>query len=119
MNTVTWAVPARAMSVDGIAAVNCVALTKVVVRAAPFQFTTEPLMKPVPLTVRPNDVPPAVALVGERLVMLGTGLAALIANDAAVEVPPPGAGLITVTWAVPALAISAAAIAAVNCVALT
>ena len=35
------------------------------------------------------------------------------------EVPPPGAGLDTVTLAVPAIAISAAAICAVSCVELT
>jgi hypothetical protein len=35
------------------------------------------------------------------------------------EVPPPGAGFVTATFTVPAVAISAAAIAAVTCVALT
>ena len=90
-----------------------------VFRAEPLQFTTEPLTKPVPLTVRLKATPPAVALAGEMVVMVGTGLGALIVKADAVEVPPPGAGLNTVTWAVPALAMSAAAIAAVNWVALT
>ena len=89
------------------------------VRADPFQFTTEPLKKPVPLTVRLKAFPPAVALLGERVVIVGTGLGALMVNDDAVEVPPPGAGLNTVTWAVAALAMSADVTAAVNCVALT
>ena len=43
----------------------------------------------------------------------------LIVNDRLPEVPPPGAGFVTVTVAVPAVAISAAVIAAVNCVAFT
>ena len=119
LNTVTWAVPELAMSVAVIAEVNCVVLTYIVVRAAPFQFTTELLMKPEPLTVRLKAVPPAVALLGERLVIVGAGLGALIVNAAAAEAPPPGAGLKTVTWAVPALAMSVAVTAAVNCVELT
>ena len=88
-------------------------------RADPFQLTTEPLTKPVPLTVRVKALPPAVALAGARLVIVGTGLGALMAKGFAVDVPPPGEGLKTVTWAVPAVAMSAAVIAAVNCVALT
>ena len=42
-----------------------------------------------------------------------------IVKLAAVEVPPPGAEFITVTVAVPAVAISGAVIAAVSCVELT
>ena len=90
-----------------------------VARAAPFQFATEPLTKPVPLIVTLKATPPAVALEGARLVIVGIGLGALIVKAAAVEVPPPGAGLKTVTWDVPALAMSAATMAAVNCAALT
>ena len=89
-----------------------------VVRATPFQFTTEPLTKPVPLTARLNADPPAVALDGERLLLVGTGLEALTLKTTAADVPPPGAVLKTVTWAVPELAMSVAVIAAVNCVAL-
>ena len=47
------------------------------------------------------------------------GPAALIVKFTALEAPPPGAGLFTVTGAMPALAISAAGIAAVTFVALT
>ena len=43
--TVTWAVPAVAISAAVIAAVNWVALTNVVVRALPFQRTLAPLTK--------------------------------------------------------------------------
>ena len=49
--TVTEALPAAAISAAGIAAVSWVALTKVVVRFAPFQRTTEPLTKLLPFTV--------------------------------------------------------------------
>ena len=72
--TVTVAVPAVAISAAVIAAVNCVALTKVVVLAAPLNFTTEVDTKPVPFKVRVKAAPPAVALVGEREVAVGAGL---------------------------------------------
>jgi hypothetical protein len=74
VNTVTVAVPAVDMSVARIAAVNWVADTKVVVRFDPFHCTTEPLMKPVPVTASVNAGPPAVAETGLRLVVVGTGL---------------------------------------------
>src|ERR1041384_1801295 len=106
------------MSAAEIAADNCVPLTKVVVRAAPFQFPPDPFTKPLPLTDRVKAAVPAVALDGDRLLMVGTGLGALTVNVDPAEVPPPGAGLNTVTWAVPALVMSAAEIAADNCVAL-
>ena len=47
----TGTVAAVATSAAAIAAVSWVALTKVVVRAAPFQRTLEPLTKLVPVTV--------------------------------------------------------------------
>lgn len=49
--TVTPAVPGNSAAVAGIAAVSCVALTKVVGSAAPFQFTIASLVKFVPVTV--------------------------------------------------------------------
>ncbi len=55
-----------------MAAVSCVALTKVVVRAFPLKLTVEPLTKFVPFTVKVKAAPPAMALVGEMLVMVGT-----------------------------------------------
>ena len=50
--TVTEAVPAVAMSTAVMEAVTIVLLEKVVVCADPFQFTTELVTKPEPLTVR-------------------------------------------------------------------
>ena len=72
--TPTVAVPVLAISVAGTLAVNCVALTKVVVRLAPFQVTVDwPLIKFVPLTVKVKVAPPAPAEVGEMEVVVGVG----------------------------------------------
>jgi hypothetical protein len=72
-------------------------------------------MKLLPLTVSVKAAPPAVADAGLRPVVAGTGFViALIVNICALEVPPPGAGLNTVTVAVPADTMSAAVIAAVS-----
>ncbi len=113
--TVTLTLPALAMSEARMAAVNCVALTNVVVRALPPKFTTEFATKPVPFTVKLNPAPPAVALVGEMLVIVGTGLFTM--KLTAFDVPPPG--LLTVTLTLPTVAMSEARMAAVTCVALT
>ena len=74
MVTVTAAVTAVAMAAAGIAAVNCVTLTNVVVRATPAKFTTELATKFVPFTVRVKAAPVATALVGEIVVIAGVGL---------------------------------------------
>jgi hypothetical protein len=97
LNTATCAVPATAISAAVMAACNCVAFTNVVIRLVPFQLTTDPKTKPVPFTVRVNAVVPAVALVGASELIVGTGFAAVIVNAAFPDVPPPGAGLNTVT----------------------
>src|SRR6266566_4941871 len=115
--TVRDAVPAVAMSPAVIAACDWVLLTNVVVRAAPFQRTTDPLTKFVPFTVRVKAAAPAVALPGVSEPIVGTEL--LMVNVSAPEVPPPGVGENTVTDAVPAVATSLAGIAACNCVPLT
>ena len=91
-----------------------------VVNEVLFHLITDPLIKLVPVTVKVNAEPPAVAEEGDRVVAEGTGLpAALMVNVNPLEVPPPGVGLVTVTVAVPAVAILAAGILAVTCVALT
>jgi len=74
LNTVTCAVPAAMISAAVIAAFSCVALTNVVVRLVPFQFTTElPLTNPLPFTVKVKAAPPGVALVGASVVIVGAG----------------------------------------------
>lgn len=110
--TVTVAVPADAISVARIAAVNLLLLTKVVVRLAPLNCTVAPFTNPLPLTVRVNAAPPSFALDGDRDERVGGAL--LIVNEAAFDVPPPGAGFVTVTFVTSALAMSAAEIAALN-----
>ena len=69
--TVTEALPPAAISAAVIAAVSWVALTKVVVRSASFQRTTEPLTKSLPFTVSVKAGPLAAALLGEREVNVG------------------------------------------------
>jgi xanthosine utilization system XapX-like protein len=115
--TVTFAVPTEAISLAKIAAVNCVVLTNVVVRAFPLNFTCDPLTYPVPFTVKVNAAPPTVAPLGLSDVIVGTGLFTVNVDPA--DVPPPGAGFVTVTEGMPATAMSAAVIAAVICVELT
>src|SRR6184192_507665 len=58
LTTVTEAVLAVAMSEARILANNCELLTKLVARALPFQFTTDPETKPVPFTVSVNPALP-------------------------------------------------------------
>ncbi len=118
LNTVTFTLPAAAIAVAGMAAVSCVGLTNVVTGALAPKFTAEVETKPVPFTVRVNPAAPAVALVGEMVVIAGTGFTPETTNTAGAEVPPP-AGLVTVTLTLPAVAMSEARMAAVSCVALT
>ncbi len=115
--TVTEADPCVAMSAMEMEAVSFVLLENVVVRAAPFQFTTEPVTKFEPLTVSVKAGPPAVALLGEIELIAGTGL--LMVNVIAFDVPPPGATFTTVTEAVPAVLMSNEGTAAVTLVLLT
>jgi hypothetical protein len=116
--TVTGTVPAEAMAAAGMAAVNCVALTNVVVRVVPPKLTNEVDTKFVPLTVRVKAEPPVAALFGEMEVIDGTRLPTVV-KLTVFEVPPPGAGFVTVTATIPAAAMAAAGIDAVNCVELT
>ena len=74
----------------------------------------------LPFTVSVNAGPPAGALVGASDVSAGTGFAAaLMVNATTFEVPPPGAGLTTVTCALPGVTMSLAGIAAVTWPAFT
>jgi len=116
--TVTFTVPAVVMSPAGIVATICVLVTdEGVIAGLDPKFTVAPLAKPVPVRVNVNAAPPTVVLAGAIEVSVRAD--PLIVNDRVPDVPPPGTAFVTVTLAVPAVAISAAVIAAVNCVALT
>jgi hypothetical protein len=112
LKTVTFAVPAVATSLAGMAASNRVLETKVVGRSLPFQRTTELLTKFVPVMVRVNPPLPATVVAGLMLLIVGKGF--VMVKVAVLDVPPPGAGLKTVTFAVPAVATSLAGMAAVS-----
>jgi hypothetical protein len=123
LNTVTLAVPATAMSFAEIEAVSLPELTKLVSRSEPFQRTIEvtefepdiALTKFEPRTVRTNPESPAATVVGFRLESDGTGFGGLLTVKVrALDVPPPGAGLKTVTLAVPAVAMSLAGMLALT-----
>ena len=68
--------------------VSSVELTNVVVTGPdPFPtatFTSEPLIKPVPVMVRVKAEPPSTALVGDMLVIEGTGLLAEVTFNVSV-----------------------------------
>jgi hypothetical protein len=105
-------VPPVVRSLAGIAAVNRVELTNVVVRAEPLKFTTDVETKLVPFTVSVNAASPTFLLAGAMLVVVGTRL--FTVKTCALDVPPPGVGLVTVMLNVPPVATSAAAMEAVN-----
>ena len=98
-------------------AVNWVALTNVVVRAIPLMRTEEPATKFVPFTVSAKSIPPAVTLVGASVVIAGRGTVETV-RLTALEGPPPGVRLFTVTGKLPTAATSLSRICAVTWVAL-
>src|SRR3989344_623623 len=118
LNTVTLNVPALARSVAGIVAVSLVAETYVVVLFDPAHLTIEVGMNLAPLTVNVKPAGPAIFDDGEIVWIIGTGFPVTV-KVLALEVPPPGVGLNTVTLNVPALARSVAGIVAVSLVAET
>ena len=75
--------------------VNCVELTKLAVWATLLYVTVEAETKFVPLMVRVCPAAPAVAEVGDKVPMAGTGLFTVKFTE--FDVPPPGAGLVTTT----------------------
>ena len=85
-----------ARSAEGIVAESCVPLMYVVVLAAPFQRTTEVLTKSWPVTssVKSAGNPAGSA---DGLIDVSEGLGLFMVKVTAFEVPPPGAGLKTVT----------------------
>jgi hypothetical protein len=114
VTTAIEAFPTFARSLDGICALSEVAETKFVVNALPFHAICEEDRKFKPVTDNVNPAPPALAEVGESPVTLGEGLSTV--KLSAVDVPPPGAGLSTVTLNEPAVFRSEAGGAACNSV---
>jgi len=117
LETVICDTAALARFVEDRFACNCVALTNVVGSALPFHRTTEDAMKPLPVRVTVVAEAPTVTEAGFSVVTNGAGLFTVKAT--AEEVPPPGAGEVTVICTVPALARSADVSVAFSCVALT
>jgi len=74
LRTATVAVPTTATSPAEIEEVSWVLLMKFVERLESFQRTVEPSVKFAPLTVRVKPLSPALAELGLRLVIAGTGL---------------------------------------------
>ena len=71
--------------------------------ARPFQSTLDAETKLVPLTVSVTPAAPAVTLAGASEDSVGTGLALVIVKADVFDVPPPGAGVLTATPALPAV----------------
>jgi hypothetical protein len=126
LKTVTVAVPAAAMSLAEIrATIALMVPLPVVGRSLPFQRTTDPGTKLSPttvnrLSVESTNCSPAGAQLGKRLVIAATGLlpGLVMVKFIGLEVPPPGAGLVTVTGSVPDEPMLEAGMAALNCVEL-
>ena len=88
LETVTLAVPGAAMSLAGIEAVSRTLPAKFVVRADPFQSTSEPVTKFEPFTVRTKPGFPAAIEVGLRLVRENAAAESLIfATNASLRPP--------------------------------
>jgi hypothetical protein len=99
LSTVITTLVGSAIRVAGTEAVSCVALISVVDKAELNHITTEPATKPLPVTVRVNEGPPAIATSGLTLVIFGMGLEdGLIVKLAGLEIMPPGFS--TVIWMV-------------------
>ena len=107
--TVTFTVPAVVISAAGIVATIWVLVTEEGVIGLDPKLTVAPATKPVPVRVNVKAAPPAAAEVGA--IEASVKADPLIVNDRAPDVPPP-AGFVTVTFTVPAVAMSAAGIVA-------
>jgi len=112
--TVTLAVPTLAIRAAGTVAVICVALMNVAANCVAPKATVEVEVKLLPFTVSVKAAPPAMALAGLRLVIVGAG--GLTVKATPRDIPLT---LLTVMLAVQKLAIRLAGIAAVNCFELT
>lgn len=110
--TVTMFSELPRIELAGSDVVNSPVLTKEVERLTPFQVTLEDGTKPVPLTSSGVGGAPATMLAGVMAAIAGSGL--FTWNATAPDVPPPGAGLATVTAADPPFSSEAAGTTAVR-----
>src|SRR5690349_4565742 len=116
--------PPSARSAGVTIILSCVGLTYVVGRLAPFHCACELAMKLLPAIARVSWlalVTSARIWPGLTRSIAGVGFwpGAAISNVAALDIPPPGAGLSTVTPACPGCAMSAVLTCIVSWVALT
>jgi hypothetical protein len=110
--TVTMSSELPRIELAGNDVVNSPVLTKDVERFIPFQVTLEDGTNPVPFTSSGVAPAPATALVGVIVTIAGSGLFTWTVT--APDVPPPGAGLATVTAADPPFSNEAAGTTAVR-----
>ena len=97
-----------------ITALNCVELVNVVVCALGPNVMSEVGRKFVPVTVRVKADSPTYPVAGVMDVIVGIGLGLPMLRLNEFDIPPPGAGLNTVTTAVPDAAMAEAGIVAVS-----
>jgi len=111
--TDTRAEPVEPICFAATAAVNWVALTKVVGNGDPVHKTVDPAVNPEPFTVSVKAAPPACAAAGLRLLMVGVPPppADEIVKLAALDVVP---FVLTATLAAPAVAMKVALTEAVS-----
>jgi len=117
--TVTIGVPATAIALAGMLACNSETLENVVAIGIPLKLTIELAEKLFPDKVNVNAGPPAVALAGESVPTTGWIFAGEMIRLTGFEVPPPPEllkGFVTVSVAVPALAIALDETAKLSCV---
>ena len=98
--------PAVVISDAEMEAVNCPELMTVAVWGVAPKFTVAPVTKLLPFTVSGKVGPPAVALAGDNVLVLGTGL--LMGRVSGADPPPFTSGSKTVTVRLPAVVISLA-----------
>jgi hypothetical protein len=102
--TITLRWPDVAMADAGTVTVSEVLVTLLGVKSVPPKLTVAPVTKVPPFTVSVNCPRPAVVAEGLRLEMVGVGLLTVKVN--ALDAPPPGAALLTVTFREPAVLIA-------------
>src|SRR5262245_58617353 len=117
LETDTWMLPTAATSPAVTGVSSLVLLTKMVPRDDPPKRACEPATKFVPLIVKVKAALPAFTFDGAREVSVGAALE--MGRSREFEVPPPGGGVTTAIFAVPAVAMSVSRTAMSNWVALT